>query len=130
MEEQFKNIDSITNKLVQQAGTHQTSPDFVSKVMEAVTAKAAHKTTYQPLISKKGWWGIGVAALLGIVLLYLYPTSGIPMVNEFDLSKKLTFNNPFANLHFSKTFVYGVGFLGLFFLQIPFLKRYMERKDH
>jgi hypothetical protein len=127
MEEQFNNMDRLTKKYVKDAGVHQPSGNFLMNVMTALEEKKSHAIVYQPLISKKAWWIIGSIALASIVVLYLYPTSSISYLNEIDLTKKLAFENPFQNIKFSKTLVYGIGFLGLFLLQIPVLKRFNEQ---
>ncbi len=127
MEKQSKKRDDLTKKLVQEAGTYSPSADFVNNVMQSVQAISAKEKVYQPLISKKILWFIGLCAAVSFILVYLNPTSGIAFVNELDLTALSTVENPFANLKFSKTLLYGVGFLGLFLLQVPLLKKYVER---
>ena len=132
MEEQFKNIDRLTRKLVKEAGTYKPSPDFLHNVMTTVNAKVADQKVYQPLISKKVWRIISILAIISLIALYFYPATGNSYINEFNLAEKLSFNNPFTNpfagITFSKTIIYGIGFLGLFLIQIPFLKSFMERR--
>lgn len=127
MEEQFNNMDRLTKKYVKDAGVHKPSGDFLSNIMTAIEEKKSHANVYQPLISKRAWWIIGVVALASFVILFLYPTSSISYLNEIDLTKNIAFENPFQDIKFSKTLVYGIGFLGLFLLQIPVLKRFSEQ---
>lgn len=127
MEEQFSNMDRLTRKYVKDAGIHKPSGNFLMNVMSALEDKKSQATVYQPLISKKAWWIIGAVAMASVVVLYLYPTSSISYLNDLNLTQKLAFKNPFPDIKFSKTLVYGIGFLGLFLLQIPVLKRFSEQ---
>ena len=127
MEEQFNNMDRLTKKYVKDAGVHKPASDFLSNVMTAIDEKKTQTIVYQPLITKKVWWIIGVVALASLIVLFLYPTSSISYLNNIDLTQNLAFENPFQDIKFSKTLVYGIGFLGLFLLQIPVLKKYNEQ---
>ena len=130
MEEQFKNMDRLTKKYIKDAGMQKPSKDFLRNVMTALDEKPSTSIAYQPLISKKVWWGLAITAIACIVMLYLFPTSSISYVNDFDLTRQLTFKNPFEKLQFSKSIIYGIGFLGLSLVQIPFLKKYIEQRYH
>lgn len=129
MEEQFKNIDKLTEKLVKEAGLHQPSASFLTNVMSALEQKSI-KQIYEPLISKSAWIVIGVLFIASLVLLYFNSSSQLILFKDLHLSEKLNFQNPFSAIEFSKTTVYAIGFLGLFLIQIPFLKRLVEQKYH
>jgi len=132
MDKQSKNIDSYTKKIVQEAGLESPSSDFTNNVMNMVAEKVlAPPTTvsYIPLISKSNKFIL--LAILVSVLLYLIFN---PMFETSYLSKyivNLNFKEWFSSTNlfdsFSKTTLYGIGFLALFLIQIPFLKKYMER---
>ena len=50
----------------------QPSPDFTVKVMQRVMSEwTLNPIKYQPIISRKGWWALGIIALLitGFLLL-------------------------------------------------------------
>jgi hypothetical protein len=128
MEEQFKNIDSLTKKLLKEAGTHKPSSNFLSNVMLAVEQKSI-KQAYQPLISTTTWMVIGVSLVVLILVLYLFPFQQLSFISDSLISDKLNFQNPFSGIEISKTTVYAVGFLGLFLIQIPFLKRLVEHRS-
>jgi nitric oxide reductase large subunit len=126
MEEQFKNIDRLTKKLLKEAGTHKPSSNFLSKVMTGVE-QTAIKKAYQPLISRTAWLVIGVLSVVLIVVLIAFPFPQLSFISDLQLSEKIHFQNPFSGIEISKTTVYAVGFLGLFLVQIPFLKHYFEK---
>lgn len=126
MEEQFRNIDKKTQELIKEAGTYKPSADFLSNVISVVELKAK-KETYQPLISKTAWFIICALLLAWMIVFYMYPSSYSSVFKSFDLTSKLSFDNPFSGYEISNTLIYGLGFLGLFLVQIPFLKRYMEK---
>jgi hypothetical protein len=127
MEEQFKNIDKLTKKLVKEAGIHKPSANFLNNVMSVVEQKSI-KRVYEPLISRSAWIVIGVLFVASLILLYFYSSSQFILFNDLHLSQKLNFYNPFSAIKFSKTTVYAISFLGLFLIQIPFLKRLMEQR--
>ena len=127
MEEQFKNIDKLTEKLVKEAGIHKPSANFLNNVMLAVEQKSI-KRVYEPLISRSTWWIIGILSVALLIVLFIFPFTQLPFVSDLELSQKLNFENPFSGIEFSKTTVYAVGFLGLFLIQIPFLKRLAEQR--
>ena len=127
MEEQYKNIDRLTEKLVKEAGIHKPSSNFLSNVMLAVEQKSV-KQAYQPLISRTTWLVIGILTVVLTLVLYIYPFVELSFISDLQLSEKLNFQNPFSGIKFSKTTVYAVGFLGLFLIQIPFLKGLIEQR--
>jgi len=126
MEEQFKHFDKKIQKLIKEAGTYKPSANFLSNVMSTVESKATRQV-YKPLISRTSWFLIGGLLAAWMVVFYLYPSSYSSIFKDFNLTEKLTVENPFTEVKFSKTLMYGLGFLGLFLVQIPFLKRYMEK---
>jgi hypothetical protein len=126
MEEQFKDFDKKTQKLIKEAGTYKPSANFLSNVMSTIENKATRQV-YKPLISRTSWFVIGGLLVVWMLVAYLYPSSYSSVFKEFNLTEKLAIENPFAVVEFSKILMYGLGFLGLFLVQVPFLKRYMEK---
>jgi hypothetical protein len=125
MEEQFKKEDRIIRKLVSEAGLEQPGPDFKSALMDQIRQRASEKLQYTPLISKKGWWLLGVLIVLTIVLLYFIPIDNTTSIFKIPLND---LGSMIPEFRFSKTFMYGTIFLGLFLFQIPLLKKYIEPK--
>jgi hypothetical protein len=125
MEEQFKNIDRLTEKLVKDAGIHKPSANFLSGVMSAVN-KTAIKQEYKPLISGSAWFIIATLFAVSFVTLYFYSSPELSLLQDINLFEKLSFKMPVLEFQIPKTMVYAIGFLGLFLFQIPFLKNYMK----
>jgi hypothetical protein len=125
MEEQFKNIDRLTEKLVKDAGIHKPSANFLGDVMSAVN-KTAIKQEYKPLISRATWFIIATLFAVSFVTLYFYSTPELSLLQDLNLFEKLSFEIPTSEFQVPKTMVYAIGFLGLFLFQIPFLKNYMK----
>lgn len=123
MEEPSKNIEEITREWVKEAGIQQPAAGFVNGVMSFIEAKAAPNKGYQPLISLRGWGVVSMVFLAAIVLLLLFPIGGVNYFENMDIPNFSEVKNPFAGLEVSKTMIYGFGFLALFLIQIPFLKR-------
>jgi len=56
--------------------SEQPSPDFTVKVMQRVmTEWTLNPIKYQPIIGKKGWWTMGLVALLVTSLLFMLHSS-------------------------------------------------------
>ncbi|GHC55114.1 hypothetical protein [Ulvibacter litoralis] len=126
MEEQFKNIDDIAKKLVQEAGLHQPSAHFMESVMKSVTPKTAIQP-YKPLLSKRAWVFIVLGFVSMMFALYIVPATDFSLLKEFSVAEYVSFKNPFSEVKMNKTTVYGIVFLSLFMLQIPFLKHFLEK---
>lgn len=126
MEEQFKEIDRITKKLVTEAGTHKPSAQFLETVMNAVSQEKVIQP-YKPLISKTAWLFIGIGFFVMMLALYSVPSGQLSFLKEINFSANFRVKNPFSEVKITKTAVYGIVFLGLFLIEIPFLKRYLEK---
>jgi hypothetical protein len=125
MEEQFKNIDRLTEKLVKDAGIHKPSANFLSDVMSAVN-QTAIKQEYKPLISRATWFIIGALFAASFVGLYFYSSPELSVLQDLNIFEKMSFKMPVSEFQFPKTVVYAIGCLGLFLFQIPFLKNYLK----
>jgi hypothetical protein len=123
MEKPSKNIEKITQDWVREAGLEQPSSAFVQNVMDAIEKRSATQKVYRPLISRRGWGMVAAVFVVGVALLYLFPIGEVSYFNDLKLAEVSSIKNPFAGLEVSKTMVYGIGFLALFLVQIPFLKR-------
>jgi len=87
MKEWFKELPS-----------EQPSPDFTVKVMQRVMSEwTLNPIKYQPIISKKGWWSLGIIAILLTSILFMIhpslPAATNPAAQKpfyvFDLSQLL-----------------------------------------
>lgn len=123
MEDSSKNMENITQKWVKEAGIEQPSQGFSIKVMDAIQLKQQQVKVYQPLISARGWGIVAALFIISLVTVYFFPLADASYLSDLDLSKVPTIENPFKDMQVSKTMVYGIGFLALFLVQIPFLKR-------
>lgn len=102
------------------------SSDFTNRVMERITAKST-VTQYQPLISVKAWVVIGILFVGALLWLYFNPTSEMIPVDATSVLDGIEWNNPFKDIKLPKTVVYAIGFMALFLLEIPFLKRILDK---
>jgi len=128
MEKQSKHIDKITKNIIKDAGLHQPSTNFLSNVMEAIeTQSVSQAIVYKPLISKTTWILLFALTALIVVLLFIFPVfSETPLFGQFTIPEEFNFKFNLPEMKLSKTAIYGVGFLSLFLLQIPFLKRQLN----
>ena len=125
MEKQFNREDRLMKKLLNEAGTEKPSADFKSKIMLKVEARNAVIKPYKPLISKQGWTGIAVIFVLSIAGLS-YLISDISFSNYLNFEFPHLMNMPKFDL--SRTMQIAFAFVALFFLEIPFLKKFFDRE--
>jgi len=125
MEKQFNREDELIKKLLNEAGTEKPSADFKSRIMQKVEARNAEIKPYEPLISKTGWTSIVVISLLSLSgLSFLY--ADISLFNNIKFGFPHLMSMPEINL--STTMQYAIAFVALFFLQVPFLKKFLDKE--
>ncbi len=111
-------------KLLNEAGTESPSADFKNRLMMAIESSKA-VITYKPLIPKFVWYIVAASLVLAVATLYM-------MYADVSLSWSFDFRIPqfieLPSIRLSQTMQYAIAFVALFFLQIPFLKRFMDRQ--
>jgi hypothetical protein len=128
MEKPSKNLDKLMHQLIKDAGVEKPSSGFKNRVMESIAAQSIPQKSYEPLISKRAWVAIALVIVVGIVIMYLLPSENSVMEN-LGVSLKFDVDFDLPKFQISKTFTYAIGFLALFLIQIPFLKRYLLGKN-
>lgn len=127
MEKQFSREDRLMKKLLNEAGTEKPSANFKSSIMMKIEAKNAKIKPYEPLISKNGWVMIAAIFLISMTgLSYLYSDLSISYNLNFDFLHLMEL----PKIDLSRTMQYAIAFVALFLLQIPFLKRFLDREYH
>lgn len=124
MEKQFNREEELMKKLLNEAGTESPSADFKNRLMMAIENRKA-VITYKPLIPKFVWYIVAASLVLAVVTLYM-------MYADVSLSWSFDFRIPqfieLPSIRLSETMQYAIAFVALFFLQIPFLKRMVDRQ--
>lgn len=124
MEKQFNREDELIRKLLHEAGTEKPSAAFKSRIMMAVENRKP-VTAYTPLIPKFVWYivtGCLITAVGGLYIMY----ADVSLSWSFDF--RLSDYIDLPGIRLSQTMQYAVGFIALFFLQVPFLKRFIDRQ--
>jgi hypothetical protein len=133
---EHKEIDVFIKKMVKEAGLESPSQDFTNKVFHQIQGISVQSpvTLYQPLISKKTWGILGIL-FLGIIGYLQYGStvkntlwlSGIntDFLSKFDILAVL------SNISLSETMSYSlVGLAFCLYIQLFFIKRYLDRRIH
>lgn len=125
MEKQFNREDELMKKLLNEAGTEIPSADFRNRIMSVVESRKASIKPYQPLIPKFVWYMVAACLLAAVSGLYMmYADVSFSWSNNFRMPKFMEM----PNIRLSQTMHYAIAFIALFFLEIPFLKRFMDRQ--
>ena len=125
-------FDKLANKAMKAASVQSPSVDFTANLMKQIEPiKIGTSTVYRPLISNYGWLGI-IAVLIGVSVYVMFGNvEGSALLETVDYSvitnNKVT--DVLSGIKFSKSFMYAIGFFGLvFFIQIPIMKHYMNKR--
>ncbi len=119
--EKHKPEEEFFKKIIQEAGREKASPDLYRNVISAIESKQASTLVYKPLISRNVWIAVVLVISLSIFGLFL-------MTTDFSMNWNFGFMNYISvpKINLSSTMLYAIGFISLFFLQIPFLQNYMR----
>lgn len=125
MEKQFNREDRLMKKLLDEAGSEKPSADFKRQIMAKLESRNAKIRPYKPLISRRVWM-----ILAGLMLSSI---AGLYIMNS-DLSLSFEVNFGFLNaldipqIDLSRTMQYAIAFVALFLLEVPLLKRFLDRQ--
>lgn len=128
MEKRSKDLQEFTQRRVKEAGLETAPAGLYHRIMNTVELIPVGQFIYKPLISKKAWIWIGVIALAILAILILLPWGGSAYVGQVRESINFSWENPLANIKLSKTAIYAILGIGLFLLQIPILKRQLDKR--
>lgn len=127
-----KNLEAFVDKIMADAPLESPSPDFTKNLMQHIEARQ-HKEVFQyrPILSKP----VKVFLLVGFfgLILYLMSQNGMGSGQGWfeNISIEPLFQNVWGwleNYTSSKILIYAVLLFGvLFFVQVPMLKKQMER---
>ncbi len=119
--EKHKAEEEFFKKIIKETGREKVSPDFYKNVMASIDLKQSANFVYKPLISRNGWIAIVLAVSLSIFGLFV-------MTTDFTMNWNFSFMNYISvpKINLSSTMIYAIGFISLFFLQIPFLQNFMR----
>ncbi|UJH92561.1 hypothetical protein LZ575_08805 [Antarcticibacterium sp. 1MA-6-2] len=114
----------LMQKMMKDAGLEKPSIDFSANVMKAIAVKKA-VFEYKPLISRQAWTII--FSIIGIAFFGFYQmNTGYSLISNFSLPDFNSFSVP--KIELSQTMTWAIAFVALFLLEIPFLKRLIERQ--
>lgn len=114
----------MMQKLMKDAGLEKPSVDFAANVMKAIAVKKV-VMEYKPLISKKAW--VVIFSVVGISFFGLYQmNTGYSLIPNFSFPDFNSFS--FPQIELSRTMTWAIAFVALFLLEVPFLKRLIERQ--
>ncbi len=125
MEKRYKREEELIKKLLDEAGSEKPSSDFKSRLMMKLEARNIELKPYKPLISGSIWVGIACLLLVAMASLYLLdPETSI----SYEINLNFLQFLDFPQINLSRNMQYAIAFIALFFLQVPFLKRFIDRE--
>jgi len=131
-EQQKKELETFVDKVMGETSLESPSPDFTEKLMAKIEAQSQQQVfVAQPLLPRKLLTVLFLGFVAGFV--YLLMTYGLdPSQGWFkNIEWNLDFSNTWRWMEgysASKVTLYAVLLFGvLFFVQIPWLKRYLDQ---
>ncbi|MGW9685669.1 hypothetical protein [Flagellimonas sp. 2504JD1-5] len=128
---QEKELMDFVDKVMRETPAESPSPNFTDQVMLKIAHEAElQATSYRPLIPTNVLVAIGVALIivLGYAVGFYKGEGGGWFAHEAISSVFTKFQGWGELLPFSRTSLYAIVLFGiLFFIQIPLLKRYLDR---
>ena len=126
-----KEIDAFASKYIKEIEIESPSLNFTATLMKKIEANQKKVLNQDPLISKKGWFGI--FSVIFIVLLFSSKTKEnsvfeMPKLN-FSFIPSLKINQIFETLSISNTTM--IAFLlfgGMLLFQLFYLKNYFDKR--
>lgn len=117
--------DALTRKYVNEAGIDKAPQGTYDAIMKQIEALNLYSVTYKPLISRKGWFGIILFVIAFSVGAFWVPIekfylNNLPQLGDLKIVQLL------GDLEIPPITLYAIGFLGLFLIQLPFLKRILD----
>ena len=126
-----KEIDAFASKYIKEIEIESPSLNFTATLMKKIEANQKKVLNQEPLISKKGWFGI--FSVIFIVLLFSSKTKEnsvfeLPKL-DFSFIPSLKINQLFETLSISNTTL--IAFLlfgGMLLFQLFYLKNYFDKR--
>lgn len=125
MEERYNREDELMKSLLKEAGTEKPSSDFKSNIMMRLESRKTELSPYEPLISKPVWMMLGGGMIASILALYLINTE---YFFDYNLDFEFLSSVKLPSIDLSRTMQIAIAFVALFFLEVPFLKRFLDRE--
>lgn len=126
MEQPSKKEDLKLGSWIKEAGLEQPSASFTNAVMDAIST-SKKPIAYKPLISKQVWFVAAMLLAAIFVLVYKVPMSESGFIDTLSFDSSWSVTNSLRSVQVPNTMVYAICLLGLFWVQIPFLKRWMQK---
>jgi hypothetical protein len=126
-----KEIDAFASKYIKEIELESPSLNFTAALMKKIEANQKKVLNQEPLISKKGWFGI--FSVIFIVLLFSLQTKEksvfeLPKL-DFSLIPSLKINQIFEMLSISNnTLIAFLLFGGMLLFQLFYLKNYFDKR--
>jgi hypothetical protein len=126
MEQSKHTWDSASKKVLNEAGVIKAPANLMPSIMDSIAKAGLHHIQYKPLLSKRTLLFI----VLGAVAVFSIIIMAVPVEKYYLDGVNLSIGERiaafFGAITLSKPVLYGLGFLGLFLVQIPFLKRIID----
>ena len=127
MNKNDKYIDDFTKNMIKEVELDTPSSAFLDNVMNKISIKPEQEFVYKPLISKKNWYSIFLIIVIISFILYLFPFVNESYITNWNYSFRFSFSQFIPNISFSKSIIYVIGFLIIFFVEIYYLKLFINK---
>lgn len=125
-----KHLDKLSRHIIGKSAIEHPSIDFTKNVMSQIHAISQSKlTVYRPLISKSMWFCIALLGIAGICYVVFSPQSESLWFQKLSLDDYISLPNVVPDFKVSQTTFYVVVLFAVMFgIQLPLLKRQLEKR--
>lgn len=127
MEQPSKKEERLIAKMIKEAGLEHPSAGFADRVLDSIKPTPSIQTSYKPLITIQGWLVITIAIVITLIMVSKTNVGEFGLFDSFSSSNFISLTNLFNGFRVSNTMLYAICLLGLFWIQIPLLKRWMHK---
>ncbi|WP_297796582.1 hypothetical protein [uncultured Eudoraea sp.] len=129
-----KRLDDFVKKVVSNASLESPSVDFTENIISKIAVRETNNaiTVYQPLISKTSWLVLATLTILLIAYIFIgkfdLTVSWLPNINT-GVIENMDSMVALSQIQLPNTVVYAlIGLMLFFYLQIIFLKKYLDSR--
>ena len=131
-----KQIDAFLQKHIQEIPLESPNNDFTSNLMGILTEEETSTVTqYSPLISKKGWIGVGIVVLSSLALLFFgtFQNQGEKVLDkvslDFSFLSKFSLSGTMEGFSMPSAMFFGALLFSISLLiQVLYLKGHLNNK--
>ena len=122
-----KNIENYTHKLIKEVGLESPSPLLLENIMTNISLNSSPVRPYRPLISIKTWYLIFSLIITTTILVFTLPIQSNQYLSKLNFAFKFSFTDFIPSISLQTSLIYVGGFFIIFLIQTFYLRNFINR---